>query len=86
MRVGIVGAQKVKIPCVIFGGAKAPSYIYGIIIKIKVMQNTFNTFNYLPTKEFNAKLQTLLEKGHIDEYLVEQIRDYRRFFNDNVIV
>lgn len=39
MRVGIVGAQKVKIPCVLFGGAKAPSYIYGIIIKIKVMTN-----------------------------------------------
>jgi hypothetical protein len=50
------------------------------------MQNTFNTFNYLPTKEFNDKLQALLEKGYIDEYLVEQIRDYRRFFNDNIIV
>jgi hypothetical protein len=83
LRVGIVGAQKVKTSCVIFGGAKAPSYIYGIIIKIKVMQNTFN---YLPTQQFNAKLQDLLEKGHIDEYLVEQIRDYRRFYNDNVIV
>lgn len=44
-----------------------------------------NTFNYLPTQQFNAKLQDLLEKGHIDEYLVEQIRDYRRYFNDNAV-
>ena len=48
--------------------------------------NSFNTFNYSPTKVFNTKLQTLLEQGHIDEYLVEQIRDYRRFFNDNAVI
>ena len=48
--------------------------------------STFNTFNYLPTKQFNDTLQTLLEKGHIDEYLVEQIRDYRRYFNDNAVI
>lgn len=45
-----------------------------------------NTYNYLPTKQFNDKLQTLLEQGHIDEYLVEQIRDYRSFFNSNAVI
>ena len=44
-----------------------------------------NTYNYLNTQEFNAKIQSLLEKGHIDEYLAEQLYDYRRFFNDNTV-
>ena len=44
-----------------------------------------NTFNYLTTQEFNAKLQTLLEQGHIDEYFVEQVRDYRCYYNDNAV-
>ena len=44
-----------------------------------------NTFNYLNTQQFNDKLQDLLVKGHIDEYLVEQIRDYRRYYNDNAV-
>ena len=45
----------------------------------------FNTFNYLTTQQFNNKIQSLLEKGHIDEYFAEQLYDYRRFFNDNAI-
>ena len=44
-----------------------------------------NTYNYLNTQQFNDKIQSLLEQGHIDEYLAEQIYDYRRFFNDNAV-
>ena len=44
-----------------------------------------NTYNYLNTQQFNAKIQSLLEQGHIDEYLAEQLYDYRRFFNDNTV-
>ena len=44
-----------------------------------------NTYNYLNTQQFNVKIPSLLEKGHIDEYLAEQLYDYRRFFNDNTV-
>ena len=36
-----------------------------------------------PVAEIKQKLQTLLEKGHLDEYFVEQILDYSLFFRQN---
>ena len=30
-------------------------------------------------EELHAKLQLLLEKGHVDEYFVEDVRDYMLF-------
>ncbi len=43
-----------------------------------------NTYNYISPLELNAKLQSLLEKGHIDEYLVEQIRDMQIVYQQHV--
>lgn len=39
----------------------------------------FNT-----SKELKVKLQSLLERGHVDEYFVEDVRDALLLVNDEV--
>mgnify|MGYP003690491227 CR=1 FL=1 len=41
----------------------------------------FNT-----SKELKAKLQSLLERGHVDEYFVEDVRDALLLVDDNDVV
>ena len=41
----------------------------------------FNT-----SKELKEKLQSLLERGHVDEYFVEDVRDALLLVDDNDVV